>query len=70
MRYCARRIKHQLASTGIYVSRTRVSRPMNFLELRAKGRKKGYRMKGKLIPYDEKSNLLNQVFIATEKNKV
>lgn len=69
-RYGARRIKHQLASIGIHVSRTRVSRTMNVLELRAKGRKKGYRMKGKLIPYDEKSNLLNQVFIATEKNRI
>jgi len=61
-RYGARRIQLVLEKQGIRANHKRVSRLMSEHGLVAKGTRKAYRKPRKGKPYEEKENVLNQVF--------
>lgn len=68
--YGARRIQLVLQKQGINVNNKRVSRLMSEHGLVAKGTRKAYHKPRKGKPYEEKENVLNQVFSAKERNKI
>lgn len=69
-RYGARRIQVVLKRRGIKANSKRVSRLMSQHGLISKGTRKIYRKSPSSRPYEEKENILNRVFTATERNKV
>ena len=69
-RYGARRIQKVLEQRHVKVNPKRVSRLMSEHGLIAKGARKSYRYQPNKKTYDEKENILNQVFTANEKNRV
>ena len=69
-RYGARRIQRVLQKQGVKVNSKRVSRLMSENGLIAKGTRKTYRRQRSGKPYEEKENILNQVFSAKERNKI
>ena len=69
-RYGARRIQKVLEQRHIKVNPKRISRLMSEHGLIAKGTRKSYHYQPNKKAYDEKENILNQVFTANEKNKV
>ena len=69
-RYGARRIKVVLGNRQIKLSVKRISRLMSEAGLKAKGARKSYRYQPNKSTYDEKENILDQVFSASKKNTV
>ncbi len=69
-RYGARRIQKVLEQKNIKVNPKRVSRLMSEHGLIAKGTRKFYRYQANKNAYDEKENILNQVFKANERNQI
>ena len=69
-RYGSRRIQKVLLQRNIKVNEKRVSRIMSEQGLIAKGSRKPYRYYPNRTQYEERENILNQVFTANEKNKV
>ena len=69
-RYGSRRIQKVLEQQGVHVNVKRVCRLMSEHGLVAKGTRKYYRYQSNRTTYDEKENLLNQVFKASEKNQI
>lgn len=69
-RYGSRRIQKVLEQQGIHVNAKRVCRLMSEHGLIAKGTRKYYRYHTNKTSYDEKDNILRQVFSANEKNKI
>lgn len=69
-RYGARRIQKVLEKRTIRVNHKRISRLMSKQGLRAKGAKKKFRNHAHHTQYEERKNLLNQVFNAQKKNLV
>lgn len=69
-RYGARRIQKVLDKRQIKVNVKRVSRLMSEHGLIAKGTKKKYRHHTNKTEYQERDNILNQVFKATRKNLI
>ena len=69
-RYGSRRIQKVLEQQGIHVNAKRVCRLMSEHGLIAKGTRKYYRYHANKTAYDEKDNILRQVFSANEKNKI
>lgn len=69
-RYGARRIQLVLQKQGIKANCKRVSKLMSEHGLVSKGTRKAYRKPRKGKPYEEKENVLNQVFSTKERNKI
>ena len=69
-RYGARRIQKVLEQRKIKVNTKRISRLMSERGLLAKGSRKPYRYRPNTKSYDEKENILNQVFKTMDKNRV
>lgn len=70
VRYGARRIQKVLEQQNVKVSHNRISRLMSEHGLIAKRTRKLYRYQANKTSYDEKDNILNQVFKAKEKNQI
>lgn len=70
VRYGARRIQKVLEQQNVKVNHKRISRLMSEHGLIAKGTRKLYRYQANKTSYDEKDNILNQVFKAKEKNQI
>lgn len=69
-RYGSRRIQKVLEQQGIHVNAKRVCKLMSEHGLIAKGTRKYYRYQANKTSYDEKDNILNQVFSAKLKNEI
>lgn len=69
-RYGARRIQLVLEKINIKANHKRIAKIMNKNGLVARGTRKVYPAYPKVKPYEEKENILNQVFEAKEKNKI
>ena len=69
-RYGARRIQQVLEKQQVKVSHKRISRLLSNNGLVAKGTKKKYRHYPNKVRYEECDNILQQVFIAAQKNLV
>lgn len=69
-RYGARRIQKVLEQQNVKVNHKRISRLMSEHGLIAKGTRKLYRYQANKTSYDEKDNILNQVFEAKGKNQI
>jgi len=69
-RYGARRIQQVLVQRNVPVNVKRVSRLMSEHDLIAKGAKKKYRYYPNKTQYEERENILGQVFAAHTKNQV
>lgn len=69
-RYYSSRIQNVLEQQGIHVNAKRVCRLMSEHGLIPKGTRKYYRYHTNKTSYDEKDNILRQVFSADEKNKI
>ncbi len=69
-RYGSRRIQKVLEQQGIHVNAKRVCRLMSEHGLIAKGTRKYYRYQANKTIYDEKDNILHQVFSAKAKNEI
>ena len=69
-RYGSRRIQKVLEQRGVKVNAKRVCRLMSEHGLIAKGTRKFYRYQANKTDYEEKENILNQVFRASEKNQI
>lgn len=69
-RYGARRIQQVLEQRSIKVNCKRVSRLMSEHGLIAKGSRKKYKHRPNKDLYEEKANILNQVFTAKKKNNI
>lgn len=62
VRYSSRRIQKVLKQQGIYMNAKKVCRLMSEHGLIAKGTRKYYRYHANKTAYDEKDNILHQVF--------
>ena len=69
-RYGSRRIQKVLEQQGIHVNPKRVCRLMSEQNLIAKGTRKSDHYQPDKNTYDEKENILNQVFKASQKNQI
>ena len=69
-RYGSRRIKLVLEHQNIVVNVRRISKLMITHGLVAKGTRKAYKYYPNKTRYEEKDNILNQVFSTRERNKV
>jgi len=69
-RYGARRIQEVLKQRNIYANSKRISRLMSEQDLRAKGAKRKYQYYPNKTQYEERENILNQVFSADKKNMI
>ena len=69
-RYGARRIQKVLEQQNVHVNPKRVSKLMSEHDLIAKGTRRFYRYQANKTPYDEKENILNQVFKTSAKNQI
>ena len=69
-RYGSRCIQKVLEERGVKVNAKRVCRLMSEHGLIAKGTRKFYRYQANKTDYEEKDNILNQVFKASEKNQI
>lgn len=69
-RYGARRIQKVLEQQNIHVNPKRVSKLMSEHGLIAKGTRRFYRYQANKTAYDEKENILNQVFKTSAKNQI
>ena len=69
-RYGARRIQKVLEQQQIKVNSKHVSKLMSEHGLVAKGSHKSYHYQPNKNSYDEKANILNQVFQAKQKNNI
>lgn len=69
-RYGSRRIKIVLEKQNIRATVRRISKLMANHGLVAKGTRKSYRYHTNNTRYEEKDNILNQVFSAQDKNKI
>lgn len=69
-RYGARRIQKVLEQQNVHVNPKRVSKLMSEHGLIAKGSRRFYRYQANKTAYDEKENILNQVFKTSAKNQI
>jgi len=69
-RYGSRRIQQVMLQRNVNVNVKRVCRLMSEQGLTAKGAKKAYRYYPNRTQYEERENVLNRVFSATDKNKI
>ena len=69
-RYGSRRIQKVLLQRNIKINEKRVSRIMSAQGLIAKGAKKLYRYYPNKTQYEERENILNRVFSASQKNLI
>lgn len=69
-RYGARRIQKVLEQQNVHVNPKRVSKLMSEHGLIAKGTRRFYRYQANKTAYDEKENILNQVFKTSAKNQI
>lgn len=69
-RYGSQRIQMVLKQRGVKVNSKRVSRLMSQHGLIAKGTRRIHRKSPSRKTYEEKENILNRVFTATERNKI
>ena len=69
-RYGARRIRQVLLQKNIHVNQKRVSRLMSERGIIPKGAKKKYRYYPNKTQYEERENILGQIFSAKQKNQI
>ena len=69
-RYGSRRIQKVLEQQGIKVNAKRVCKLMSANGFIAKGTRKFYRYQANKTDYEERENMLNQVFKVSEKNQI
>ena len=69
-RYGARRIQKVLEQQNVHVNPKRVSKLMSEHGLIAKGTRRFYRYQANKTAYEEKENILNQVFKTSAKNQI
>jgi putative transposase len=69
-RYGARRINRELAAQSIRVSEKRVHKVMRVLGVVAKGTTRRYRRQKRIEPGDPRTNLIEQIFTVSDRNKL
>jgi len=69
-RYGARRVQSALLQRNIHVNVKQVSRLMNGYSLIPKGTKKRHQSQPNKSKYEERSNILGQVFSTSKKNQI